>query len=240
MKKFYFTIIILGHFFVANSLHSQEITNIDSTSIFNALSKGKHFFGVGTNFNTSVAKNEDDFIIFILDEENTRFNIKLAFGYNIRDNHPVGIAFRHFYDKENIVYENTLRDTISSNSVRKDYITNIFYGVTKPLFNSKKVYLISDPSIFFGFGNTKTNRSLEGESEFSASYRYSVSLGLNVGILVFLSPKMAVQATIGPVGAGYEWENFELEGESNGYKSDFFVRMSPNLLNLEFSISRYF
>ena len=58
--------------------------------------------------------------------------------------------------------------------------------------------------------------------------------------MVFISPKMSVQATIGPVGAGYEWEDFEVDGEPDGSTSDFFIRMSPDFLNLEVSISRYF
>jgi len=58
--------------------------------------------------------------------------------------------------------------------------------------------------------------------------------------MVFLAPKMSAQASVGPVGIGYKWEKFYLNDEANGSTSNFFIKMTPNLLNFEFAISRYF
>jgi len=90
------------------------------------------------------------------------------------------------------------------------------------------------------YGDTKSDRTFEGSKEFSSSKRYAVSIGLNVGIIVFHSPKMSAAACVGPVGMGYQWENFYLDNENNGSNANFFIRMTPDLLNFEFAISRYF
>lgn len=131
-------------------------------------------------------------------------------------------------------------DTINSNSLERRYVTNIFYGISKSLFGSKRVFLISDPSLFFTVGNTDSYRSIDGIFEQSESHLKSISLGLHVGLQVFLAPKLSAQFAVGPVGLGYQWEEFELDGAPNGRTDSFFVRMSPDILNFNFSMSRYF
>ena len=202
--------------------------------------KGGFLFSIGTNLNTFVTKNEDQFVYYVLDEKDTRFNIKLGFGYYIKDTHPIGFGFRYYYDQTASIYENPIGDTIHYNALTREYTTNIYYGITKSLFKSKRVFLISDPSIFYTFSNTHTDRSFEKNTEFSRSVMHAISVGLNVGVMVFLAPKLSAQAAVGPVGVGYQWENFYLNDEPNGSNDSFFIRMTPNILTFEFAITRYF
>lgn len=220
------------------SAQQADINNQQNS--FEPFAKGNFIFSVGTNFNTETSKNEDRDINFIIDEQDRRFNLKIGLGYVVADNHPIILGFRYFSDKLNSTYENVVADTIGINSLERRFIINVGYGINKPIFNSKKVYLISDPSIFFGIRKNESDRTTNGNFELTESSGYSISAGLNVGLMVFISPKMSVQATIGPVGAGYEWEDFEVDGDPDGSTSDFFIRMSPDFLNLEVSISRYF
>ena len=221
-------------------LHAQDTSNVVKVNFDEALKKGNFVLSVGVNFFTNVVKNEDQLIYYALDDYERNLNIKLGAGYFIKDNHPIGIGFRYFSRTSNVVYENIQQDTITYNEESRDYITNIFYGIAKPMFNSKRVYMISDPSLFFSIGSTKANREVNKMTEFSNTNRYSISLGLNVGIMVFLAPKMSAQISVGPVGVGYTWEKFYLNGVPNGDTANFFVRMSPSLLSFEFTISRYF
>ena len=232
--------LILALFFSGYFLSAQDSTTLVVNKYYNSLSKGNFILSLGTNLNTYVSKNEDQLVYYVLDEKNTRFNIKLGFGYYIKDSNPVGAGFRYYYDKSSITYENAVGDTINYNERTNEYVTNLFYGITKSLFNSKRVFIISDPSLFFSIGNTKSDRTFDNVTEYSRSDTYSISVGLNVGVMVFLAPKMSAQASVGPVGVGYQWENFYLDDKPNGSNANFFIKMTPNILNFEFAISRYF
>jgi len=239
MKK-YFILCLLTLIIYSTPCFAQDSTSVISINPSEGLNKGFYAFSVGMNFGQYTSKNEDAFIYYILDEKNIKYNIKLGFSYNIKDNRAVGVGFRFINDDTSILYENAVGDTINTNSLERRYITSIYYGISKSLFGSKRVFLISDPSLFFITGSTDSDRTIDGISEQSESNLKSISIGLHVGLQVFLAPKLSAQIAVGPVGLGYQWEEFELDGESNGSTESFFVRMSPDILSFEFSISRYF
>ena len=239
MKKC-FLLCLLSLILLPSTLHAQDSTSTMTINPSEGLSKGYYVFSVGLNFGQFTSKNEDALIYYILDEENTIYNIKLGFGYNIDDYRSIGAGFRFFNDDTSIEYENAVGDTINTTSLERRYVTSLYYGISKSLFGSKRVFFVTDPSLFFTVGNTNSNRTFDGISEESKSTLRSISVGLHVGLQVFLAPKLSTQILVGPVGVGYIWEDFELDGESNGSNESFFVRMSPDILNFEFSISRYF
>lgn len=237
-RSFYFSLISV--FLFSGSIFAQDSTSVDSISPSEGLKKGNYSFSVGMNFGQFTNKNEDEFIYYVLDEKNIKYNIKLGFAYNIKDNRAVGVGFRFVNEDTSILYENALGDTISTNSLERRYITSVFYGISKSLFGSERVFLISDPSLFLTVGDKDSDRTVEGITEHAESHLRSLSLGLHVGIQVFLATKLSAQVLIGPIGVGYQWEDFTVDGEPNGSAESFFVRMSPDILNFEFSISRYF
>lgn len=204
------------------------------------LKEGYYSFSIGFNFDQFVSKNQDEFIYFVLDDKELRYNIKLGFGYQFKDLKSFGIGLRYYYDQYDVEYENAVGDTIVSTSLDRRITTNLFYGISKPLFGSKRVFMIGDPSLFFTYGTGETTRQVDLIEEFAESRLYAISVGLNVGIQAFLNQKLSAQVSIGPVGVGYRWEEFTLDGVPNGNNESFFARMSPDLFNFEFSISRYF
>ena len=239
MKK-YFLLYLLTLIFYSTPCFAQDSTSVISINPSEGLSKGYYSFSVGMNFGQYTSKNEDAFIYYILDEQNIKYNIKLGFAYNIKDNRSLGVGFRYINDDTTIEYENAVGDTINTSSLERRYVTSLYYGISKSLFGSKRVFLISDPSVFFTVGNTDSSRTLDGISELSESTLRSLSIGLHVGLQVFLAPKLSTQILVGPVGVGYQWEDFTLDGEPNESADSFFVRMSPDILSFEFSISIYF
>ena len=239
MKK-YFLLCLLTLIFYSTPCFAQDSTSVLSINPSEGLNKGNYAFTVGMNFGQYTSKNEDAFIYYILDEENVKYNIKLGFAYNVKDGRQVGAGFRYINDDTSIEYENAVGDTINTTSFERRYVTSIFYGISKSLFGSKRVFLISDPSLFFTAGNTDSSRTIDEISELSESTVKSISIGLHVGLQLFLAPKLSTQILVGPVGFGYQWEDFEMNGEPNGNTDSFFVRMSPDILSFEFSISRYF
>ena len=245
-KYFLFLIFFSTSLFAQDSTAVQSLNFVQDSSFVASVnpsegnSKGYYAFSVGMNVGQYTSKNEDAFIYYILDESNIKYNVKLGFSYNIQDNKAVGVSFRLVNDDTNILYENAVGDTINTNTLERYYSVGAFYALSKPLFKSKRVNMISDPGIIFSTGSTDTNRTFEGISEQSESNLKSISIGLHVGIQVFLAPKLSTQFAIGPIGVGYQWEDFTVDDLPNGSTESFFVRMSPDILSFEFSISRYF
>ena len=206
-----------------------------------SLKKGKRFLGVGANLFTDNFQNQDRLTAFILNETDRNFNIKVVGGYFIKDMKPVGIGFKYVTNELSTTYETLLLDTVDYTEINNSYIFNAYYGITKPIFDSKRFYIFSDPSLFFTGGNTKSERTTgDGQTEFAKTVRNELALGLNVGVLFFLFPNMAVGASVGPVGIGYRWENYFINEEDNGGSSFWFIRMSPDVLRLQISVARYF
>lgn len=239
MKK-YLVVYLFSSLFISTSLFAQDSTAVKVVNPSEGNSEGYYAFSVGMNFGQYTSKNEDAYIYYILDEKNIKYNIKLGFSYNIKDNRAVGLSFRYVNDDYNILYENAIGDTINTNTLERYYSIGAFYAVTKPLFKSRRVNMISDPGIIFTTGSTESERTFGPITEYSETNLRSISIGLHVGIQVFLAPRLSAQASVGPVGVGYQWEDFELDGDPNGSTENFFIRMSPDVLSLEFSISRYF
>jgi len=246
MKKVIFGFIIICSVFSEN-LYAQDTVYVVRDVIENeenpfaeSLKKGKMFLSIGANLFTDNIKNQDQFTSYTLDESDQKFNIKLAYGYFIKDTHPIGIGFKYVRNNLTSTYETLLGDTVDYSERNNDYIVNVFYGVTKPLFGSQRIYFLSDPSIFFRGGNTKSDRKIDEATDFSKTVRNEIALGLNVGAMFFLWPNMAAAITIGPVGFGYSWENYYLNDEDNGGSNNFFIRMSPDLFTFQFTISNYF
>lgn len=206
-----------------------------------SLKKGKMFLGVGANLFTDNTQNQDRLTAYVLEESDRNFNIKLAYGYFIKDMKPVGIGFKYVTNELTSTYETLLLDTVNYTEINNDYIFNAYYGATTQIFGSKRFFLFSDPSIFFTGGNTKTERTTgDGNTEFSKTVRNELALGLNVGVLFFLFPNMSFGASVGPVGLGYRWENYFINDEDAGGSSFWFIRMSPDLLRVQFTMATYF
>ncbi len=240
MYKFFFNLLVWSVLFYSMPFFAQDSTSVMSINPSEGLNKGFYAFSVGMNFGQYTSKNEDAFIYYILDEKNVKYNIKLGFAYNVKDRRQIGVGFRFINDDTSIEYENAVGDTINTTSFERRYVTSIYYGISKSLFGSKRVFLISDPSVFFTTGNIESSRTIYEISELSESTLRSLSIGLHVGLQLFLAPKLSTQILVGPVGVGYQWEDFKLDGEPNGSTDSFFVRMSPDILSFEFSISRFF
>lgn len=116
MKK-YFSICLITLIFYSTPFLAQDSTAVISINPSEGLQKGNYAFSVGMNFGQYTSKNEDAFIYYVLDEQNIKYNIKLGFGYNIKENRAVGVGFRFINEDTSIEYENAVGDTINTTSL---------------------------------------------------------------------------------------------------------------------------
>ena len=88
---------------------------------FESLRQGKMFLGVGANIFTDITKNEDQVTAYVIDEKDRSFNMKLTYGYFIKDTHPIGIGFKYGTNELNSIYQNLLLDTIDYHDVSSGF-----------------------------------------------------------------------------------------------------------------------
>lgn len=233
-------ILLLIFISIGSYVYGQKEHKIRKDSSFYAFQKGKFALSLGANLIFDQTKNTDEFFYYAIDEQTKRSNFKLGASLFLNERNSIGVAFRYRNLYSNVLYENSVGDTVNYEEKFKSYVASIFYGIVKPFANSKRFFLVSDPSINFGQSLLEGKRSLDENSDDSRQETFYISLGLNAGILVLVSNNMSVQATVGPVGVGYKIDSYYLNNEPNGVNDSFFLRMSPDILNFEFSISRYF
>lgn len=85
MKK-YFLLYLLTSLFYSTSFFAQGSTSVKAINPSEGLNKGFYAFSVGVNFGQYTSKNEDAFFYYIQDEKNIKYNVKVGFSYNIKDN----------------------------------------------------------------------------------------------------------------------------------------------------------
>ena len=205
-----------------------------------SLQKGNFVLSIGANLFSYLDKNQDQFIYYALEETSRYFNIKTGLSYTLSDGKQLGVAFRYKRSYTHTKYENSASDTVEYIDNLDSYTANVFYGITKPIFQSQRYFLISDPGISFERSVSNDERLFDNQISYNTKKTTAVAIGLNVGVLVLLSKKMSLQATVGPVGIGYRFDDFSTNDIDSGNNESFFIRMSPSILNFEFSVSRYF
>jgi hypothetical protein len=109
-----------------------------------------------------------------------------------------------------------------------------------PFGNAKRVAMFADVQLGGSFKQGKAFNA--GDDEVLGTYNqiYSVQLGVDPGIVAFLTDRLAVELNVGIFGVGYNWQEqihnqVEL-GDSKSLSASFMV----NLLSLGVGLSYYF
>lgn len=158
------------------------------------------------------------------------FSINPQIGFLISDKFCIGISapFSHYSRADN-----------NGGVPTGDFTSNrITYGIAPYARYYKniadKFYCFANASIGFGFENTST-KNTSGIVNRGSGYYYSS--GLNLGLLYFISPKLAIETTL--AGINYEHSQYNGALYTNFNKSTkFSADLMPNGLSL--GVSYYF
>ena len=117
------------------------------------------------------------------------------------------------------------------------------FGVLRsfiPLGNSKRVAMFAD--LHLG-GSVKQGKAYNAGGENvigSYTQAYSIQLGVDPGVMVFLADRLAVEMNVGVFGVNYSWQdqirNQVEHGSSQSASAGFMI----NLLSLGVGVSYYF
>ena len=190
----------------------------------------------------------DDYNLLLIDGINsTGFNLSLnpKVFYMLKDNAGVGLKLS--YDRSMLDLSSAQLSASGITMSAEDcYQINHKMGAYAvyrnyiPLAGSKRIAMFADLMLGGSFKQGKAFNA--GGDQVFGTYNqaYSIQLGVDPGLVAFLTDRLAVEMNIGVFGVNYQWENQihnQVEyGSSDSASAGFMI----NLLSVGVGISYYF
>jgi hypothetical protein len=165
--------------------------------------------------------------------------------YAIRDNMAAGLNFSYGRSMLDLASADLGIASIEMNAADCYQIQHKYsaYGVFRafiPFGNSKRVAMFADLRLGGSFKQGKAFNA--GGEHVLGTYNqaYSLQLGVDPGIMAFLTDRLAVEMNVGVFGLSYNWENQIHNQVENGSSDSTSAGFMVNLLSLGVGISYYF
>jgi len=209
------------------------------------IEKGTWLVGGTAKYSQHSNSDHSFLVISNIDSEGFTLSVKPRVMYTIRDNMAVGLKCSYNRSMLDLTSADLAVAQIEMNAADCYQIQHKFaaYGVFRayiPLGDSKRVAMFAD--LQFG-GSYKQGTAYNAGGEYVYGYynqSYSLELGVDPGLIVFLTEGLAVEMNIGIFGVDYSWtdqvRNQVYYGKSQSASAGFMI----NLLSLGVGISYYF
>lgn len=209
------------------------------------IEKGTWSFGGTARYSQHINDDYSLLVISNINSEGYGIAARPQLMYSFRDNMAVGLKFSYSRNMFDLYTADLAVAQIEMNAADCYQIQHKYsaYGVFRayiPLGNSKRVAMFAD--LQFG-GSFKQGKAFNAGGEYIYGFynqTYSLELGVDPGIIAFLTERLAVEMNVGIFGVNYTWtdqiRNQVYLGQSQSASAGFMV----NLLSLGVGISYYF
>ena len=207
----------------------------------------KGTWGIGGTARYSQHINDTNSLLVISNINSTGYNVSVnpKVMYAIKDNMAVGLKFSYGRNMFDLASADLGVAGIEMNATDCYQIQHKYsaFGVFRafiPFGNSKRVAMFADLHLGGSFKQGKAFNA--GGDQVFGTYNqaYSIQLGVDPGLVAFLTDRLAVEMNIGVFGVNYQWENQihnQVEyGSSDSASAGFMI----NLLSVGVGISYYF
>ena len=207
----------------------------------------KGTWGIGGTARYSQHINDANSLLVISNINSTGYNVSVnpKVMYAIKDNMAVGLKFSYGRNMFDLASADLGVAGIEMNATDCYQIQHKYsaFGVFRafiPFGNSKRVAMFADLHLGGSFKQGKAFNA--GGDQVFGTYNqaYSIQLGVDPGLVAFLTDRLAVEMNIGVFGVNYQWENQihnQVEyGSSDSASAGFMI----NLLSGGVGISYYF
>lgn len=209
------------------------------------VSKGTWSVGGTAKYSQHVNDKYSMFVISDINSQGYNISINPKVLYAIKDNMSVGLKLsygRSMLDLESagIDLSSIAMDASDCYQIQHKYSA---YGVIRafiPFGNSKRVAMFAD--LHFG-GSYKQGKAFNAGGEYiNGTYiqAYSIQLGVDPGLIAFLTDKLALEVNVGVFGVNYSWQNQIHNQVRYGSSQSASAGFMVNLLSLGVGISYYF
>lgn len=209
------------------------------------IKKGTWSAGGTAKYSQHVNDKYNFLVISNIDSKGYNISLNPRAMYAIKDNIAVGLKFS---------YDRTMLDLASADmgiasiemsasdcyQIQHKYSAFGVFRAYIPFGNSKRVAMFADLHLGGSFKQGKAFNA--GGDHVTGTYNqaYAIQLGVDPGLIAFLTDKLAVEMNIGVFGVNYTWENQVHNQVSNGSSESASAGFMINLLSLGVGISYYF
>jgi hypothetical protein len=267
MKKFYTLILLLATTVGVMAQQSESITpSADAqamqplnpnearkqrgfTADTNFVPKGQWIFGGTASYSAHQNKNYKLLVISDIDSEGYTVNVSPMIAYAPWNNMALGVRFG--YGRSLISLDNSSL-TVSGadmtvdmfHQIKHTYTGTLFWRPYIPLGNSSRFAFFAEVQLNMSGGQSKTiaeTSVIDGMQDYRGTYsrNFGASVGLQPGIVAFITNNAAVELSIGVLGIGFDrtlqTKNQIEEGKLQSIDTNFKL----NLLSVGFGMSFY-
>lgn len=195
----------------------------------------------------SIGYNEyraDNFTLAIIDGIRAKgygISVKPAFLYTVADDFAIGIQGIYSRDGSDIVSAGLSIKDISLNVKDFDSISQKFGGAFLcrkyfPLGNTGRFAIYIDGRFGYEGGQSKISNNRSGKIVGTYQTSNSISLGVNPGLSMYLTPHMVMGVGLGIVGFGFDWVEQIHNQVARGSRDGFAVSYILNPLALSLGV----
>ncbi|BDC98186.1 hypothetical protein [Persicobacter psychrovividus] len=201
--------------------------------------KGKIHSSIAFSFNTKHAQNQDQLIQQVLDQNKYDFSVEPLVGYFLKDNFSLGFALKY----ERGINERTIigdPDDRFLQTASQSYRLTGFMRNYLPLDGKGRFALYNQTNLYYEHGQRLNVTTTDMNISKSVNNYYEVGLGIQPGMVAFITKGFALEVSVGLLGFNLskEEERINYEEITEVTTSSFDYRLS--LLELNIGVALYF
>lgn len=209
------------------------------------IKKGTWSVGGTARYSQHVNDQYSMFVISNINSDGYNISVRPEVMYAFSDNMSAGLKFSYGRSMLDVATADMDIAQIEMSAADCYQIQHKFsaYGVFRayiPFGNSKRVAMFADLHLGGSFKQGKAFNA--GGEQVYGTYNqsYSLQLGVDPGLIAFLTERLAVEMNIGVFGLSYDWSSQIHNQVENGNSDSASAGFMVNLLSLGVGISYYF
>ena len=253
MKRFYILIVLLASVFTATAQEQLSANDARQQRGFVSdecfVPKGQWIFGGTASYSTHSNEDYTFTLINDIDSYGYTVNVSPMIAYAPWRNMAVGVRFSYgrslfSLDNASLSVSEVDINVDMFHQIKHSYTGTLFWRPYIPLGTTNRFALFAEVQINLSGGQSKNviaTDAIDSLQNYRGTYAtsYGASLGLQPGIVAFITNNAAVELSIGVLGIGFDrihqTKNQIAQGEINSLDTKFKL----NLLSVGFGMSFY-
>ncbi len=207
--------------------------------------KGSCMFGGNFGVSSSVLDNYKFMVVTGITAKSHAINISPQFCWMFADNMGIGVRARYSrgylgLDNASAGFGDITMEAKNYTYLRQKYLGAAFFRYYRPLGRSGRFSAFADAEVSVGGSQTKVQDARTEDIRGSFDTGFSATIGVNTGVMAFISKHLALDLRVGLLEFGYsrsnQVHNQVKSGGDNGMAANFMI----DLLQLSVGLSYYF
>ena len=202
--------------------------------------KGQWIAGGTLSFSTHLNSDYKFLIVEGIDSDGYTLKVSPIVGYAVTNNMAVGMRFAYSRSHLNVTDASlsiTTLDNATYNSLKHSYNVAAFWRQYIPLGQNKRFALFTEVQLAMGGAQSKLVAGQPLHGVYARSF--DVSLGVNPGVVAFITNNMALELNIGVLGLSYSNTQQTQNQVVSGSSSSSMMNFSINIFSIGLGVAFY-